>query len=305
MNHKYIVELALVLLISGLAPSAKADFVSSTLGTAGPTNYAILATRTNVKIGLNVPNVTGIVCNVGLATGGDLAANNTNATSPGNEVTGNVFFQGTSDFGGSGGCTLIPTCLVTGSIFTMQSQIATAITDANNASITFAALAATSGVTSVTGDTTINATGNVTVVDLTDFNLGNGTNLTLHGAAGDQFIINVPAADWKTLQGQVVETGGVSADDVVLYVTGTGNLDFSGGGNAAGIDGILLATSADISMSPGFINGELIAGGTSIQIGSGGSAQPTTGRTGTAIYQFHCGRPACCNCSHSEEASSP
>jgi choice-of-anchor A domain-containing protein len=270
VSSKHGIKVALTLLIAGLAPSAKADFVSSTLGTAGPSNYAILATGTNVTVGLNVPNVTGIVGNVGLATGGDLAANNTNATSPGNEVNGNVYFQGASNFGGSGGCASIPTCLVTGGIFTMQSQIGTAITDANSASLTFAALAATSGVTSITGNMTINATGSVTVVDLTNFNLGNATKLTLNGSAGDQFIVNVPASDWNTLQGQVVETGGVSANDVVINVTGAGNLHFSGGGNAAGIDGILLAESADISMSPGFINGELIAGGTSIQIVSGG-----------------------------------
>jgi hypothetical protein len=277
MNSKQGVKVALALLIASLGPSAKADFVSSTLGAAGPSNYAILATGTNVTVGLNVPNVTGIVGNVGLATGGDLAANNTNATSPGDEVNGNVYFQGSSNFGGSGGCTPTPTCLVSGSIFTTQSQIGNAITDANNASVTFAALGTTSVITSVTGNMIIHATGTVTVVDLNDFNLGNGTTLTLNGSAGDQFIINIPAADWNTLQGQVVETGGVSADDVVLNVTGAGNLHFSGGGNAAGINGILLAQSADISMSPGFINGELIAGGNSIQIVSGGEVRYVPG----------------------------
>jgi hypothetical protein len=80
MNSKQGVKVALALLIASLAPSAKADFISSTLGTAGPSNYAILATGTNVTVGLNVPNVTGIVGNVGLANGGDLAANNTKAT---------------------------------------------------------------------------------------------------------------------------------------------------------------------------------------------------------------------------------
>ena len=258
-----------LLLVFGLIPAAKGDFVSSTLGTAGPSNYAILATGTNVKIGLNVPNVIGIVGNVGIATGGDLAANNTNATLPGDEVNGNVYFQGSANFAGSGGCSPIPACLMTGTYFTSQSQIGTAITDANNASLTFAALAATSAVTSVSGNTIVNRTGVITVVDLTNFNLGNGTKLTLNGGAGDQFIINVSASDWQTLQGQVVETGGVSPNDVVINVTGSGNLHFSGGGNAAGINGILLAPSADISMSPGFINGELIAGGTSIQIVSG------------------------------------
>src|SRR5690348_471733 len=114
MNTKHGIEVALALLIAGLAPSAKADFVSTTLGTAGPANYTILATGTNVKIGLNVPNITGIVGNVGLATGGDLAANNTNATSPGDEVNGNVYFQSTSNFGGSGGCSPTPACLMTG-----------------------------------------------------------------------------------------------------------------------------------------------------------------------------------------------
>ena len=270
MHRQDGTRFVLALLLLGLAPDVKADYVSTTLGTAGPGYYAILATGTNVTVGLNVPNVTGIVGNIGLANGADLKANNTNATSAGNEVNGNVYFQGSSNFAGSGGCNPAPGCYVMGSIFTMQSQIANAITDANNAATTFASLGATSGVTSITGNTTINATGLVTVVNLIDFNLGNGATLTLNGSAGDQFIFNLPAADWHTLQGQVLETGGVSQNDVVFNVIGTGNLHFSGGGNAAGINGILLAASADISMSPGFINGELIAGGTSIQIVSGG-----------------------------------
>ena len=69
-----------LLFLSALASSARADFISNTLGSAGPANYGLLATGTGVSVGINVPNLVGLVGNVGIATGGDLKANNTNAT---------------------------------------------------------------------------------------------------------------------------------------------------------------------------------------------------------------------------------
>src|SRR5579864_2055174 len=90
-------------------PAAHAGFIVTTLGAAGPANWAILAMNgTSLTIGMNGPGTS--VGNVGVASG-NLALNG----SAGPEINGNLYFAGNSNFSGSSGCT--PGCQVTGTVF--------------------------------------------------------------------------------------------------------------------------------------------------------------------------------------------
>jgi hypothetical protein len=251
--------------ILAIAPVVKADFVSNTLGTAGPSNWAILETG-GQNVTLNGPGTTN--GNVGIASGGDLALNG----SAGAEVNGNVFFRdATANFGGSSACT--PTCQVTGNVFTNSALVGTAATDAINASTTFAALATTQSVSGnqITGPLTITGTAGLNVIDIANLSLGNGQVLMLKGPAGAEFVIN-DSGGFTLNSGRIVETGGVAESDVVINLTGSGpNASTSGGlNNESVVDGILLAPHRGIQFSPGQVNGELISGG-NISLVSGGN----------------------------------
>ena len=221
---KIFLNVVAVVLILSLAPSAHAGFVVNTLGAAGPSNYALLAlgaspsgfspgsTTGTTDLSINGPcgagsgincingstaNVTG---NVGMADpNGKLSPN---ASSGFNAIDGNLFLaasQASNPINGS-----LNQINGNGSGIFYSQDLSAANTAAFNASTTFAALAASSGTpTSVTGTTTINAvsgSNTTTVVNLSSFNLGNGKILTLNGSAGDQFVINVSASDFSTLQ---------------------------------------------------------------------------------------------------------
>jgi hypothetical protein len=290
-----LVTLLLSALMLTLAPAARAGFVVSTLGVAGPNNYALLTLSGTTDLTINGPcgggagtcvgpstaNVTGNVGVLGTNTG----VLSPNASSGFNAINGNLYFAS------SAACNSVSCPEINGSInqingngsniFVNQAtagvDLDAAAAAAISASSTFSGLTNSSPNTTVssttsvsgTGTTTINALNTITVVDLTNFNLGNGGLLILNGTAADQFVINLPASDWGGFQGVVEETGGLTADDVVFNVTGSGTLNSSGGSNSAVLNGIILAPSASIGFAPGRFVGELIAGGPSVHLVSG------------------------------------
>jgi hypothetical protein len=254
-SFRYSLVLAIVFSAAG---ASRADFISNTLGSAGPSNFAVLTLSGAQDIALNGPGTTN--GNVGISSG-TLALNGSNGPS----VNGNVLL--------ASGATLQQPQLVNGNIFTNQN-LSQANTDARNAAATFAGLASTTGMpTAVNGTTTINGGPGLNVANLTGINLGNGQTLTLNGPAGSQFVINSP--NMVLNSGKVQLTGGVTPADVVFNLTGTGNnLQTSGGlNNESVINGTVLNANGGVAMAPGLINGELIAGGQSVHLVSGASVQ--------------------------------
>ena len=250
---RYGLVLAVVL---GSSVALRADYIGSTLGTAGPGNYAVLTLSGATDIALNGPGTT--YGNVGITTG-TLSLDG----SAGPSINGNVFLGNNA--------TVTHPQLVTGNIFTNQN-LSQANTDARNAATAFSGLASTAGMpTSVNGTTTINGGPGVNVANLSGINLGNGQTLTLNGPAGSQFVINSP--NMVLNSGKIALTGGLTPNDVVFNLTGTGNnLQTSGGlNNESVINGIVLDANGSVAMAPGLINGELIAGGQSVHLVSGAS----------------------------------
>jgi hypothetical protein len=257
-------SLVLLVLFIGNVEAAWADYIRATLATAGPNNYSVLTLNGATDIALNGPGTT--IGNVGISTGGNLQLNSSNGN-PSVAVQGNVYLGNTA--------TINNPAQLTGTVFTNQNaKLNQANTDARNASTTFAALAPTLKVPggAINGNTTINGMAGVNVVNVSGINLGNGQKLTLNGPAGSQFIIN-DSGGMQLNSGQVVLRGGLTANDMVLNFTSSGQqLQTSGGlHNESVINGILLAPRDSIGFAPGLINGELIAGGQSVHLVSGAS----------------------------------
>ena len=251
------------LLTALLTPSAKADEISATLGVAGPSNYAILFLSTSGQPQMNGPGTTN--GNVGYNGSSTLQLNG----SAGPEIHGNLILGNSASVNNS--------TQVTGSILTGQSATLNAAqTAALNAVAIFNGLTPTSGITSISGSLTITGSAGLNVIDLgvLGIQLGNGQTLTLNAPAGAEFVIN-DSGGLTLNSGLIQETGGVLATDVVFNVAG--KVQTSGGlNNESVINGIVLDESGQIALSPGEINGELIAGGNNPQIVSGGSINQIT-----------------------------
>ena len=244
-----------------LAASAQADTISSALGVAGPSNYAILFLSTSGQPQMNGPGTT--TGNVGYNGSTNLQLNGSN----GPEINGNLILGNNATVNNPG--------QVTGTIFTNQSaQLNAAQAAAIGAGAFFNGLTPTSVLTSVNGNLTIIGSAGLNVIDLTGINLGNGQSLTLNGPAGAEFVINV-SGDIVLNSALIQETGGLLTTDVVFNVGG--KVQTSGGlNNLSVINGIVLDLTGQIGMAPGAINGELIAGGNNPQIVSGGFVNGTT-----------------------------
>jgi hypothetical protein len=296
-----------------VSPTARAGYITDQLGAAGPGNFAIFAlggTNLSSTAGtLNGPGQT--TGNVGVASAGNIALNS--STPP--AIIGNLYLGNTVTTSGSSSPV---SGQVSGTIFTNQdgflgtgsstgfwtggNTTATgAVSDALNAAKTFAGLSANQTVSNITSNTTLTAgtlgPNNTWVVNVTgNINLGNNEVLTLSGAAGTQFILNV--AGTITLNGgnnfsggEIRLAGGLTAADVVINVTSTSsgdNVTTSGGsspdpnnpGNTlpnASIQGILLDVAGGIGMAPGAVYGEIIGGGNEIRLVSGSEVQGAQG----------------------------
>jgi hypothetical protein len=242
---------------------AQAGYVTDTLGAAGPSNYAILALSGAQDIALNGPGQTQ--GNVGVSSG-TLSLNG----SSGPEVKGNVYLATGAGISTGNGTQ------VTGTIYSNQ-ELTQANAAALSAAATFSALAPTQSLGTITGTTIITGSVGLNVIDITNLNLGNGQSLTLTGPAGAQFVIN-DTGGLTLNSGHINVSGGLMATDVVLNVVGLGSdLQTSGGlNNESVINAILLAPDRKIGFAPGLINSELIAGGQSIHLVSGASADGLT-----------------------------
>ena len=115
--------------------------------------------------------------------------------------------------------------------------------------------------TRITGNTTITSVDPLTVVQLRQ-GINLNKTLTLAGGPGDAFVFNVPNGQTIALSGggQIVLTGGVTADNVLFNVMGShgGGLTFTGDSDTVGT---FLAFDRAITVSGRVHDGEFLAGG--------------------------------------------
>jgi hypothetical protein len=251
----------------------RAQAVPIFLGAAGPSNWAVLEIADN-----NASNGPGTGNgNVSIA-----------AAPPYGSITGDVGIDGRGNISDSGapiaGAVFMGTNAASGGISpapsggveqdsNSETALSAAVADANYYASWYASPATNPvsgggiGVSSITsvGDGTL-APG---TYDLTDFQLNGGTLRLVSNAI---YIFNI--SQNLTLQGgaQILDS---TPAFVLFNITGTHGVSMNGGiHNEAQLDGIILAPHAQVSLSPGFVFGEIISGD-NINISSGGSVVQT------------------------------
>ena len=232
--------LALLMLTLGASAETKADPVS--LGAAS--GFTVLGIG-NTKISINGGN--GVHGTVG--SNGQIALDN-----PSN-IFGDVILGSSGSFKS--------TAQLPVTVTQNAALISQAGADARAASTFAAGLAATNSLTSIhfsNSSQTLNGGAMVNVLNLTEVNLNHGT-LILNAPAGGSFVLNV-SGDFVLNTGSILLAGGLTANDVLINVTGTGsNAAFTGGGNSSVVFGTLLVVDRNIQLSPGMVNGRIIGGG--------------------------------------------
>jgi hypothetical protein len=118
---------------------------------------------------------------------------------------------------------------------------------------TFTSSFAYAGLTNITSSMTLysqhDGPGNSTVLNLNSIVLGNSATLTLVGTAVDNFILNVSNQFSLTAQSKIVLSGGLTWDDVLFNIKGTGT-DVVLDGQST-LNGILMANKRTVSLSGG------------------------------------------------------
>src|SRR5215469_619779 len=252
-----------------LAGTVNAQLVD--LGAAG--NYAVLETGNgNVSLAAAPPHgfING---NVGAAGG--------NLSDSGVGISGNAYLgSGATSSGLSGN--------VSGTIYT-SSDLSAAIAAAAAAANAAAALSSSGGGLGYSAGSSINASGstlNLTpgVYNLLNFTLGNNEIVNLAG--GGSYVFNI-SGTMSLNSACILAAVRLSASHILFNVESSQAVGFSGGvNNECELDGVLLAENAQVHLTPGYVNGEIISG-QSINIASGGSVTghslapvPEPGQTG-------------------------
>jgi hypothetical protein len=271
--RKSIVPVGIALVGMLLLPvGASAGVIS--LGTAA--NYAVYAGPSINQFSFNGPgNITG---NVAIGANGQI-----NWASPAT-ITGSLY----EDSGVSGSNSGVT---VSGSTNTNYS-LSQVYTDATNASIAAAALTATNTTYSTSGlsdsgssNVTINATvpGGQTVVDIggSGINFTGSGGLVINGTANETVIVNVTGnnGDVTFNNSGITLTGGITANDVLFNIEGTGNAVNITTNSV--FNGTFLVLSGNASVHDATLNGALLVvnNSTGLSGGSPGNAslQDTSG----------------------------
>ena len=208
-----------VALVVSIATPSLCQAQVTGLGSAA--NYGLLDAGGTVNIGsnatLNFFDTTTSYVGVGLGS-------NTNvyfSVGSSLDVKGTLTEGSNVQFSGLGGVNATTTVTNAG------STLSSAWTAAQSASTTYSGMTPTiSGITS----NSISATGAVTVADYHYLTGDSSGNLTISGTAGQIFIINVTgSSNGYAINLSNIKLQGVSANDVVFNVTGTGKIDLGAG----------------------------------------------------------------------------
>ena len=225
------------------------------LGVAGPQNWTVLEIGNGNVSMANASNAGSVIGNVGVNGG--------NLSDSGVPIQGNVVT--------SSNATVNPKVAgnVTGTISQNSALLASAATAADNASTNAAALASSGGGLNV-NSIVLNNAGTVDlnpgVYNLTDLTL-NGTILDL--TANADYVFNI-SGQLSLNSSQILDLTGA---DVLFNITGMQGVQLAGGlNNESVLDGVVLAPDAQISETPGSIDGEIISG-QNINIASGANIQ--------------------------------
>jgi hypothetical protein len=249
--------------------NAKADLASCgvNLGEAGNGNWAIFTLGNGVKQNLNMSGQSFVTGDVGAAGNGNVLLGSGQAT-----INGNLYQHRGGKLSGPG--------TITGRTFqdaATDAFLDDAAADAQEASDAAFGMLATppyQSLTNINQTMTITGSGKV-VLQLQTLNLSSGT-LTLSGAAGTCFIINVQNQFSLSNSAQIVLSGGVRPQDVLFNVYGTGSqVTLSG---SSQFNGILLATKRTVNISGQTqVRGEVIANSVVVS-GNASVVTPTTNR---------------------------
>ena len=139
------------------------------------------------------------------------------------------------------------------------------VNEANTASAhaaSFTSSFAYSGLMNITSSMTLTAQhdrpGNSTVLNLNSIVLGNQSTLTLSGTATDVFILNVSNQFSLTSQSKIVLTGGLTWNDVLFNIKGSGSEVTLDGQST--VNGIIMANKRTVNLSGGStVSGQVIA----------------------------------------------
>jgi len=224
-----------------------------------------IGTASNTSVSMSgSSSVTGVVANMGVANAGNLS------------MSGSSLIDGTLLLNTAGRLNRSGASRIAGEVeqdTDADGVLDQAAADALVASQTAAALPATItsitniNITSPSQSVTITGSAETNVLHLTKLNITSGT-LTLNAPPGGTFIINISGSFNLTGGSRIVLTGGITPCDVLYNIVGNvGNVSMTG---KSALSGILLAPERQISLGPGLITGEVIAGGRQITFSGNG-----------------------------------
>ncbi len=222
------------------------------LGAAGPQNWAVLD-QGNFSISDPTGYVHGNIGDVGgnVSTGGSAG------------VTGSVFL------GGSSGNYSGPA--PTGGIVGGSSLPAADLVLANTAAAYYNGLAAHPNFTSAP------APGNVTAGVYAISGGWSPSGGTYNLTAGQVYVFDISGGNFAPSGNLLIHD--TTPWDVIFNISGNGNVQSSGGGGTwPTLDGIYLVQGGNIQLTPGQVNGEIIAAGpnSQVNIASRGAVQGVT-----------------------------
>ena len=121
------------------------------------------------------------------------------------------------------------------------------------------------------------------VFDLSGINLGGGSTLTLSAPAGSTFVLNVGSlllgGAFNLSSAQIILTGGLTADDVLWNVLGSGSVNLA----SSTVNGIVLALNRSVNVTGGEVNGELVGGSISLSGGHVNGPPPVVPEANTVV----------------------
>jgi hypothetical protein len=231
------------------------------------------------------PNATGLQVDGNIALAGVYS---TLTVSGRTSINGDRYEQTTSTESIHSTGTITGSRFSSAGINSINSDLNSGVTSLKKVSHDAAALAATAGSPtslnigknqSRTFDNTLTPFSGKYVMNLSSFVMGGGTNggsggtLTLNGAAGSAFVLNISGAFSLGGNAKICLTGGLTVSDVLFNITGS-NSTFTIGGDAL-FNGTLLAYNSSgaqrtlqITGHNTQINGELLANRILLQSGA-------------------------------------
>jgi choice-of-anchor A domain-containing protein len=115
--------------------------------------------------------------------------------------------------------------------------------------------------------------------NLAGINLGSGSKLTLSAPAGSTFVLNVQGGAFNLSSAQIILTGGLTADDVLFNVLGSGGVNIA----SSTVNGIILALNRSVNVSGGTVAGEIVGGSINLSGGKVNNPPPVVPEANTAL----------------------